>query len=257
MWQLPIVEHPSCVPTSSRGWYLQSGDAAAQRGTAVGTVHSASGSSHHAGKAWGSIGECPQNSKGFASGTRQCLFFVCSLASGDNFLTLCGHSRNQPCSLEMLGKIRSCGKEKEKKRRRQRNRSLCACSIRGFGAQVGREPITRWGWQARREGLPCPCSVLQHKGSARSPPWSGWPWKPFSSAASLKARNPTPSAGPPASCWGYWGQQWEGLPGAPGCPLAAWLHRPEEMPRRSRVIFWINRVSFDLGFKTSDSFPGC
>lgn len=158
MWQLPIVEHPSCVPTSSRGWYLQSGDAAAQRGTAVGTVHSASGSSHHAGKAWGSIGECPQDSKGFASGTRQCLFFVCSLASGDNFLTLCGHSRNQPCSLEMLGKIRSCGKEKEKKEEGGEIGPCVHAALEVLGHRWGGSPSQ--GEDGRCAGRGCPARAL-------------------------------------------------------------------------------------------------
>lgn len=75
MWQLPIVEHPSSVSTSSRGWQLELGDAGAQRGKAVGTVPSASilspfwrGLGFHL-----STGKSPQNSKEFASATRQCL----------------------------------------------------------------------------------------------------------------------------------------------------------------------------------------
>lgn len=75
VWLLPTEEHPSCVSTSSKGWQFEFGGAEAWRSTAVGTVPSASvlwppwqGLGFHL-----STGECPQNSKEIASGTRQCL----------------------------------------------------------------------------------------------------------------------------------------------------------------------------------------
>lgn len=75
-----------------------------------------------------------------------------------------------------------------------------------MGHRWGGSPSQGGGWQVHRERLPLPillgCSTKALPGAW---PWSGWPWKPFSRAASQKARNPTPSLGPTSELLGLLG----------------------------------------------------
>lgn len=105
-------------------------------------------------------------------------------------------------------------------------------------------------------GCPAHPAVLQHKGSAGNPA-SGH----GNPSAGLPARNPEtlPIPGAHQRAAGVTGgQQWEGGPQAYQEPQAAllMLDLPEEMPQSSQVIFWVNRVSFDLGFKMWTPFQG-
>lgn len=163
----------------------------------------------------------------------------------------------------MLGKVRcvllsqilkrNCGKKLNKPQRGGRNGSVCAWCSRGYGHRWGGSSSHRDGAAGRGTDL-LPLPILLHKASLPGAwLWSRWPWKPFRMAAD---RNPTPSLGLPAGCWGYGGgcgreaRRPAEAPGQQGLPSpSAHLDPTEEKPQSSRMILSVNKVSLDLGFK--------
>lgn len=108
--------------------------------------------------------------------------------------------------------------------------------------------------RCKGRGCPCPSCWAAAQKLCQEPGHGGWPWKPFSRAASQKSRNPTPSLGPTSQLLGLLGGS-SGREGprparSPRLPSWCMAWSAEEMPQSSWMIFWVNRVYFDLGFKT-------
>lgn len=169
MWQLPIVEHPSCVSLPAEAGSCSLGMLVL--GVAQRSLHLCPPPPPLITLAMAAI---PPVHRGVSTKLQRvcfrkkdCVFccLVCSLAWGQYFLTPCGCFRNQPCSLEMLGKrrswflflSRSFKNLWQGKKEGGEIGTRVHAGTEVMGHRWGGSPSQGGGWQERREGLPCPC----------------------------------------------------------------------------------------------------